>query len=925
MFKQFLCFIVFAFSFQAFGADPALAWKTHETPHFLIHYPSDLEGFVSKVDYLAEQSHESLAAYFKWQPKKKTHVVLLDEVDQANGFASPIPNNTMTLYMQPPTQGELLVYDDWLKMLIHHEYTHILQIDKVLGLPAGLRKVFGRYILLFPNALHPNWFQEGLATYMETDDEKGVGRGQSDIFQMMMRQEVLAGIKPLSRINTVNPHDWPFNSAYLYGVYFFRFIEDVYGKQAINDLISNYSDNLLPYRVSTNPRLITGKTLEQLWPDFQNYLVGYFTPQINRIKSQALTNIKTLSSNHFAYGLLAKGVNNDLWYSAVDADDGVNLYHYNGGQERKVIPLNSSATVDVNTQGDVLISQLEQCGQYSQFYDLYVLKQDNLQRITQCGRYRLAKWVGHNRIIALHYDAGLAVLQSLDNTGKVLEDIWRGHPGEILSSFDVGETGQIIASIKFKQKAWNIYAFQQGQWHAVTDDEQLQTNPLLFNGSVYFVQNQIGQFEGYRVDLSQVTKSGTKKATKTRLTHSLGGIKQLVMMDDGRAMALWYTDKGYQVAQLQLSPSSELYSQQYLASEKLPEFPSKQKSDIAYNPLSSLLPTYWFPVYLSQDKLTEVGFFTSGQDALATHQYLAQITYEKQHKEPLLDFNYIYDGRWILGLQQALNTTNLSHVSEYSSQKFIAYMQPILKSENSYYPYAAYINSHTELRFNQTNNVAGIEVDDNWLALGLIYDGLRRSLNSADASGGWQWGVSLEDADGADNSHYYGQVFSFNARNYQTLSSGNTVAQRLFMGAGLSSNSPFSLGGSASDVYVGPGIQLKQRKFALRGFDTGQAKLTADNALIYSLEYRLPFTWVDHNIITPPVGFSGWSLRAFTDNGMAWYQDKSMGDVYSSIGGEVILDTTVVYNFNLRFRAGVAKGFGSLGSEAVYVQLGGAF
>ncbi|OUR60579.1 hypothetical protein A9Q73_11945, partial [Bermanella sp. 47_1433_sub80_T6] len=145
------------------------------------------------------------------------------------------------------------------------------------------------------------------------------------------------------------------------------------------------------------------------------------------------------------------------------------------------------------------------------------------------------------------------------------------------------------------------------------------------------------------------------------------------------------------------------------------------------------------------------------------------------------------------------------------------------------------------------------------------------------------------------------------------------------LGLGFSSNSPFKLGGERSDVYIGPGIQLKQRQYALRGFNDGQAELEGDNTLLYSLEYRLPFSWSDHNVMVPPVGFSGWSLRAFTDNAMVWNEGDNMGDVYSSLGLEAIIDTTVVYNLALRFRVGVAKGLDSLGTDAVYVQLGGAF
>jgi hypothetical protein len=911
-----LCFFLLAGVANSYGADPSLNWKTHQSEHFLIHYPPSLRDYVGKVDYLAEQSHKSLSKFFNWQPANKTHVILLDEFDEANGFASPIPNNAMTLFIQPPTQGELLVFDDWLKLLIHHEYTHILHIDKALDLPLMLRSILGRYLLLFPNALHPNWFQEGLATYMETNDVKGFGRGQSDVFKMMMRQEVLAGIKPLSRINTVNAHDWPFNTAYLYGVYFFKFIEDVYGKQAINQLVNNYSDNLLPYRVDSNPLLITGKTLDELWPDFQNYLNEKFLTQLQRIAKQQASPITPISIRHLDYGFIAKGRDQDFWYSATDANKGLNLYHYKKGSERSVVPLNSLASVDVNEAGQVLVSQLEHCGQHALYYDLYVLEEGELLRLTHCGRYRLAKWQSTQDIVALRYEHGVAVLERLNAKGKVVSHIWRGGMADVVSSFDVNESGDIVASIKFESKPWELYLWKDEQWFAITDDGELKSQPVLFLDKVYFIQSQLGQSEIYSIELDG--------RHKTRLSHSVGGFKQVVPASAKDALALSYEASGYKVASVNLTAFPALSSSKFESSQPIALNDTSLANDEDYNPVVSLLPKHWFPVYLAQGELTEIGFFTSGQDALNNHQYIAQLTYEKQHEKGLIDFNYTYNRRWILGLQQNLSAASVNGISEYNSQWFSAYMQPILGVTNSIFPYVAFIKNQTDFLLN-TNSLKVSEINDDWLAIGITYDGLTSSLNAGGPSDGWQWNMSLESAEQVNNSYYTGQVLSINSRYFQTNRLGHTLAQRLFVGLGFSSNSPFRLGGERSDVYVGPGIQLKQRQYALRGFKESIGELSGENTVLYNIEYRLPFTWVDETIMAPPIGFGGWSLRAFSDNAMVWNEGEDMGGVYSSIGAEAVFDTSLVYNFNLRFRLGLAKGINALGSDTVYVQIGGSF
>ena len=919
-FNRIFVFAIFAYSLTALAADPSLSWKTHESEHFLIHYPQKLQHFVSKVAHLSEKSHGELSKYFNWEPKKKTHVVLLDEVDQANGFASPIPNNSMTLYMQPPTQGELLAYGDWLEMLIHHEYTHILHVDKVLDLPSMLRSIFGRFILLFPNALHPNWFQEGLATYQETDDINQVGRGQSDVFQMMMRQETLTGIKPLSRINTVAAHDWPFNSAYLYGVYFFRFIKDVYGEQAIKDLVDNYSENILPYRVNSNPRLVTGKTLEQLWPEFNDYLLGYFDPQIRRIEKQKQNSFKELNANHLAFGNLARGVAGGIWYSAIDSSQGRNLYHYKSGLEETKLKLNSLAELDVNNNEHILISQLEQCDQFSKYYDLYVFKNDELTRLTHCSRYRMAKWASNDRIVALRFDGGIARLDMLNAQGSFIKVVWQGKSGEVVSTFDVSKSGDIAASIKFGKKPWNLYLWQKNVWKAVTQDSFIQTDPSFFNGDLYFTQSQLGQVEAYKIKL--------KNKEKTRLSNSLSGIKQVLPHSNDQASALKYSSNGYTLVDLDLDSYSDFYEKPTLVRAEPSITELNLELDKSYSPLPSLIPSYWLPVLINDGELQEVGFFTSGNDVLGVHSYLAQLTYEKHHKRALGNLSYMYNGRWLFGLTQGLRSASSTQdISELKTQLFTGFTYPLVHVENSFYPYVAYINSQSEFISEELNLIGDLKSNDNWLAAGVIYDGLRSSLNAGGASSGWQASFSIEDADTVDNTNAEGQVLSANIRNYHTFSWSHTLAQRLFVGTGVGtqSSSDFQLGGTRSAPYVGPGIQLKLRDYALRGFNDDLTELNGENSFVYNLEYRLPFSWFDHNVMVPPVGFSGWSLRGFLDSGSAWDEGNSVGSVYTGVGAELIMDNTLFYYLNLRLRLGVAKGLGNLGSDMAYIEIGGAF
>ncbi|HFE37678.1 MAG TPA: hypothetical protein ENK06_04545, partial [Gammaproteobacteria bacterium] len=65
--------------------DPALEWYTQETSHFIFHYHDGLKNSLKEFTANAEEIHKNISTFFNWQPKAKTHVILNDHFDSANG------------------------------------------------------------------------------------------------------------------------------------------------------------------------------------------------------------------------------------------------------------------------------------------------------------------------------------------------------------------------------------------------------------------------------------------------------------------------------------------------------------------------------------------------------------------------------------------------------------------------------------------------------------------------------------------------------------------------------------------------------------------------------------------------------------------------------------------------------------------------
>ncbi len=152
---------------DSLGISPFLEWKTLTTAHFNIHYPVELTEIAKKTATLYEEAHEKLQPVFKWTPRSRTEVTILDNSDLANGLTSPVNRFGMILMVTPPeTWFSTYHYDDWLRLLVFHEYTHFLNIDPTKSLWEVSRWIFGDSVR--PNGLWPVWMLEGFAVYVET-------------------------------------------------------------------------------------------------------------------------------------------------------------------------------------------------------------------------------------------------------------------------------------------------------------------------------------------------------------------------------------------------------------------------------------------------------------------------------------------------------------------------------------------------------------------------------------------------------------------------------------------------------------------------------------------------------------------------------------------------------------------------------------
>jgi hypothetical protein len=248
--------------------DPVLRFRTLRTAHFTICYHRGEEPVVSRLAQIAEDVHRELTGRLRAAPRGRTFVVLVDQDDVSNGFATPLPYNTIEIAAAWPALSSLIGNsDDWLRLVFTHEYTHILDLDRSESWAAGIRAIFGRAPLAFPNLFLPTWQTEGSATLAESR-LTGRGRLSDGEFAALVDLPLQAGARaPIDRVNG-GLIDWPGGDApYAWGGFFYEYLADRFGEQKLSEL-SQRTAATFYYCGSTAFKRVFGRGLNDLWSDF---------------------------------------------------------------------------------------------------------------------------------------------------------------------------------------------------------------------------------------------------------------------------------------------------------------------------------------------------------------------------------------------------------------------------------------------------------------------------------------------------------------------------------------------------------------------------------------------------------------------------------------------------------------------------------
>ena len=908
--------------------DPRLRFRTLSTRSFSIHFHQGEEVQARRVAAIAEEVAARVAGELG-RPNGRVHVILVDQDDLANGWANPIPYNVIEITAAaPPGSSQIGNTDDWLRVVLSHEYTHIVHLDKARGWIGGLRNVFGRAPFLYPNVFLPLWQIEGIATWNESV-LTGQGRVPTGDFRFILNRAASAHrFEPLDRVNG-GLVDWPGGTAhYAYGAYFHEYLANRFGSASIARLAEDTSGRV-PYFSAPAFKRVFGRSLGDLWKDFSAETTARTRDQIE-VRTQ-------LTRQGFTVTAPAFGGSGRLFYAVADPHGFpalMELGRTGAGPRRVADRFLGNRT---SALGSLLVfDQIEFERNVAFRSDLFAVDADNghVHRLTRDARAADpdVSRDGSTIVCTVQVPGGRALaLLPLSSpltlgTPKVLI-------GEGSTDFSAPRWSPDGRSIAAERRRLNgpseivvVDVASRAVRTLVASRDARNVTPFWMpdGRAIVFASDRNGEpFAIYSIP------SGGGPLRRLEGTGS-GVQSPVVSPDGGEIVFVGYTVAGYELFSLPLATATWREVPSALPAQGTPAASGPIASaSTPYRPWGTLLPRFWMPVLASTGGELSAGAATAGADALGRHNYAATVTWAATRARPDWSVSYAYD-RWRPVLfANASDDTDPWRDGDVRTQEFSA--GALFTHRRVRYALStltAFDASTDQFNCALCPRPVAQTIRRRAIHLGWRFSNAQTYGYSISRESGAAFRTTLESAPEAFGSDATTGAVAADLRAYIATKPRHAVIAVRAAGASSSGDHArrrqFSASGSGPQM---DGFDIGTEAIGLlRGFDA--ADVVGQHAAVVNVDVRVPLGYVQRGLGTLPVFLRSIHGAVFADIGNAWNDAFHRADVRRSFGAEISADSVLGYAVPVTFTSGVAwrdDPVTARGGWAVFGRVGRAF
>lgn len=430
-----------------------LKWYSIESEHFIIHFQEGNDRSGKVVSRIAEEIYAPITELYQHEPEGKVSIVLKDREDYSNG-AAYFFDNKIDIWV-PSLDTPLRGSHNWMRNVISHEFTHIVQIQVAMKRSRSIPAIYLQWLNYekvrrpdvlygFPNGIIslpfasinvPAWLAEGTAQYQRAGMIYDTWDSHRD---MILRTRILSNTYfSLSEMGSFTSktsleRETVYNQGYAFVIYLVdRFGEDVLRR------ISESLGKKGVYTVEKAIELGTEIPGNQVFEDWIQSRKEYYTQAVAELDTTTSEYVEKEGFFNFFPTLSGDG---SLAYTSNKGRDYslLSLYVKKDGEEKEVAlldkleyetPKNHADAVkplipfintafDFSPDGKKIVYSVNKKNKYGEDYrDLYVLTIDGnkINQLTHSARIESPSWSPDgSKIVAIQYNKGTQNLVLID-------------------------------------------------------------------------------------------------------------------------------------------------------------------------------------------------------------------------------------------------------------------------------------------------------------------------------------------------------------------------------------------------------------------------------------------------------------------------------------------------------------------------------
>ncbi|MFH1198335.1 MAG: biopolymer transporter Tol [bacterium] len=609
--------------------EPEFNWLTIKGEHVVVHYHEEAERTARVVCKIADEVWEPLTTLYGYEPET-VHYLIKDIDDYSNG-ATYFFDNKIEIWSSA-LDFDLRGTHNWLRNVISHEFTHMVQIQASMKMGRGIPALYlqflnyedkrrpdilygyPNFIMSYPVATFnvPAWFAEGTAQYMRKEFDYDRWDTHRD---MIIRSYALDdNMLTWNQMGIFSKTSLGNESVYNSGFALIKYISQRYGEDKLREL-SNMLGKFSNFTIDAAIEDVLGITGNDLYNEWSEYLKKDYSERIKAVKENLVTGEQICSEGFGNFYPQYFNNGKDVLYisnQGMDYMSLTSLYKYNlETKENKLVAgsVRSSYGV-IPGEEKIIYSKLsEDNPKWTDIHDLYIydIKEDEETRITFGLR-------ANNPSVSNDGKKVVFVFQKDGTTNLGTTDI----DGKNFKKLTFFENGEQVYNPKFSPDDSYIifdYSYHQTRdiakvnvdgagFEFVIQTDNDERNPsFMQNGRLIYACDETGIFNLYSYSL--------EKKEKVQLTNVTGSAFMPSADVNGNIVYAGYTSSGYKI--FRITPEEQNMvdvSKSYVWKNNPPIGEDKPNGDMTDSAAAALknFNDYTTPDYESKKYS---GFFTS--------------------------------------------------------------------------------------------------------------------------------------------------------------------------------------------------------------------------------------------------------------------------------------------------------------------------